>query len=50
MPNPANIDSQAAKEAGLTYWEYVEKTYHCDSHYVWGVKKVSRKQARKENR
>ena len=49
MPNPSNEFSLAAKKAGLSYWEYMEKIYHCVSHYVWGVKKVTRKQEREEN-
>ena len=45
MPNPSNEFSLAAKKAGLSYWEYMEKTYPgCVLWFVWGVKKVSRKQ------
>jgi len=45
--NPANIASQKAKKANLTYWEYMEKTYSgCVQHFVWGVKKETRKQKR----
>ena len=44
--NPANIDSLAAKKAGLSYWEYMEKKYNKVHQYVWGVKKVTRKEQR----
>ena len=47
MQNPANENSQAAKKAGLSYWEYMEKTYSgCVQKFVWGVKKETRKQKR----
>lgn len=47
MPNPANEASLAAKKAGLSYWEYMEKTYSgCVQHFVWGVKKETRKEKR----
>jgi len=45
--NPANIDSQAAKKAGLSYWEYMEKTYPgIVQKFVWGAKKLTRKEQR----
>jgi hypothetical protein len=41
MPNPANEASQAAKEAGLSYWDYMEKTFPgCVQKFVWGPAKV----------
>lgn len=47
MPNPANEASQAAKKAGLSYWEYMEKTFPgCVQHFAWGAKKETRKQKR----
>ena len=50
MPNPANEFSQAAKKAGLSYWEYMEKIHpSIVQKFVWGAKKVTRKQERKEN-
>ena len=47
MANPANEFSQAAKKAGLSYWEYMEKNHpqHVRN-FVWGVKRVTRKQQR----
>jgi hypothetical protein len=48
--NPANQISQAAKKAGLSYWNYMEKIQPSIVHkFVWGVKKETRKQERKEN-
>lgn len=47
--NPANIDSLSAKKAGLSYWEYMAKKYNKVHQYVWGVKKVTRKQQRETN-
>ena len=44
--NPGNINSQASKEAGLSYWDYMEKTFRCAYHFVWGTKKQTRKQQR----
>lgn len=45
--NSANINSQAAKKAGLSYWEYMEKTYSgCVQKFVWGAKKETRKEKR----
>ena len=50
MPNPSNQFSQAAKKSGLSYWDYMEKTFPgCVQKFVWGVKKETRKQERKEN-
>ena len=50
MLNPANEFSQAAKKAGLSYWEYMAKMHpSIVQKFVWGVKKVTRKQAREEN-
>ena len=47
MQNPANKAKQNARIAGLTYWEYMEKTYFgCVQHFVWGVKKETRKEKR----
>jgi len=47
MPNPANEASLNAKKAGLSYWEYMEKTFPgCVQKFVWGVKKETRKQKR----
>ena len=49
MSNPANEFSQAAKKAGLSYWGYMAKKHpeHV-RRFVWGVKRVTRKQ-RREN-
>jgi len=45
--NPANINSLAAKEGGLSYWEYMEKNNLAHiQHYAWTTKKVTRKQKR----
>jgi len=44
--NPSNLDSLAAKESGLSYWEYMEKTYKCVHHYVWGSRKETKAQKR----
>ncbi|SPF51203.1 hypothetical protein SBF1_50087 [Candidatus Desulfosporosinus infrequens] len=44
--NTANQASQAARKQGLSYWDYMEKTYHCVRHFVWGSKKETRKQKR----
>ena len=50
MPNPSNEFSLAAKKAGLSYWEYMEKIHpSIVQKFVWGVKKLTRKQERKEN-
>ena len=50
MLNPANGASLAAKKAGLSYWEYMEKIHpSIIQKFVWGVKKVTRKQEREEN-
>ena len=47
MPNPANEFSQAAKKAGLSYWEYMEKIHpSIVQKFVWGVKKETRKEQR----
>lgn len=48
--NPANLNSQSAKQAGLSYWDYMAKTYPgCVKPFVWGVKKVTRKQKREKD-
>ena len=45
--NPSNQISQSAKEAGLSYWEYIAKTQpHHVQKFVWGVKKETRKEKR----
>ena len=50
MPNPANEISLAAKKAGLSYWEYMEKIHpSIVQKFVWGVRKVTRKQEREES-
>ena len=50
MPNPSNEFSQAAKEAGLSYWEYMEKIHpSIVQKFVWGVKKLTRKQKRESD-
>ena len=50
MPNPANEISLAAKKAGLSYWDYMEKMHpSIVQKFVWGAKKVTRKQEREEN-
>jgi molybdenum-dependent DNA-binding transcriptional regulator ModE len=47
MPNPHNEISQAAKKAGLSYWDYVAKMFPgCVKEFVWGEKKLTRKQKR----
>ena len=47
MNNSANVNSQAAKKAGLTYWEYMEKKHpSIVQKFVWGVKKITRKEER----
>ena len=47
MPNPSNAISLAAKKAGLSYWEYMEKIHpSIVQKFVWGVKRVTRKQER----
>lgn len=47
MNNSANENSKNAKKANLTYWEYMEKTYSgCVRHFVWGTKKLKRKEER----
>ena len=47
MPNPANEFSQAAKEAGLSYWDYMDGKYpqHVQ-HFFWGAKKITCKERR----
>lgn len=38
MQNSANENSQNAKKAGITYWEYMAKTYPgCVKKLAWGV-------------
>ena len=47
MNNSANENSLAAEKAGLSYWEYMEKQNSgCVQHFVWGVKKMTRKEER----
>ena len=47
MPNPANEFSQAAKKAGLSYWEYMAKIHpSIVQKFVWGAKSVTRKEQR----
>lgn len=47
MNNSSNENSQKAKQAGLTYWEYMEKQNSgCVKRFVWGVKKMTRKEER----
>ena len=50
MPNPSNEFSQAAKKAGLSYWGYMSKKHpeHVMG-FVWGVKRVTRKQEREND-
>ena len=41
MPNPSNEFSLAAKKAGLSYWEYMEKIHpSIVQKFVWGPAKV----------
>jgi len=45
--NPSNQISQAAKDRGLSYWEYIESTQpHLVRKFVWGGKKETRKEKR----
>jgi hypothetical protein len=47
MSNPHNQISQAAKKAGLSYWDYVAKKFPGTvKEFVWGEKKLTRKQER----
>jgi len=43
--NPSNLLSQSAKEAGLSYWEYIAKTQpHHVQRFIWGAKRETRKE------
>ena len=50
MLNPANQAKIQARKQGLSYWEYMAKIHpSIVQKFVWGVKKVTRKQEREEN-
>lgn len=50
MLNPANEASLAAKKSGLSYWEYMAHIHPgIVQKFVWGVKKVTRKQKREND-
>ena len=45
--NPSNQLSQSAKEAGLSYWEYIAKTQpHHVQRFIWGSKRETRNEQR----
>ena len=47
MNNLANTASKEAKKQGLAYWDYMEKKHPgCVQHFIWGIKKETRKQKR----
>ncbi len=49
MQNPANEAKRQARIQGLSYWSYMEKKRPgIVQKFVWGAKKVTRKQKRKD--